>query len=168
VVHRRTHTGETPYECNICNKRFSQSSHLGIHKRLHTGDKPYECDVCKKAFSRKHHLNYHEQKHLLCDTCHREIIQPQELQEHFVKDTGSGKYVCSKCSKQLPHSFVKWVRHIAREHKNDGTYQCGFCQELESTEPTGIGYACCACDAVFDVPRELEEHMVTHHMTRIE
>jgi ribosomal protein L37AE/L43A len=82
------------------------------------------------------------------------------LQEHFVKDTSTGKSFCSKCSKEFPGSFVKFVQHIAMEHRNDGKYQCGFCQELESTEPTGVLYACCACDAVFDVPRELEEHMV--------
>ena len=42
------------------------------------------------------------------------------------------------------------------------SYQCGLCQELESTKATGVGYVCFVCDVVFDVPRELEDHMVTH------
>ena len=32
-------------------KRFSRSDHLAVHERTHTGDKPYECDVCNKRFS---------------------------------------------------------------------------------------------------------------------
>jgi hypothetical protein len=54
------------------------------------------------------------------------------------------------------------VQHIARYHGNDGNYQCRLCQELESTEPTGVGYVCCVCDVVFDIPRDLEDHMATH------
>ena len=26
-------------------------------------------------------------------------------------------------------------------------YKCDLCDELEASEPTGIGYLCCVCDA---------------------
>jgi hypothetical protein len=52
---------------------------------------------------------------------------------------------------------MRLIQYITRQHGNDGNYQCGLCQELESTE-----YVCCVCDVVFDVPRELEDHMITH------
>ncbi len=78
-----------------------------------------------------------------------------------MKDKNSDKNVCSKCGKKFV-VYLKLVQHIARHHRNDGNYQCGLCQELESTKATGVGYVCFVCDVVFDVPRELEDHMVTH------
>ncbi len=47
----RTHTGEQPYQCTKCDRKFSHISSKKKHERTHVGEKLYSSTECKKKFS---------------------------------------------------------------------------------------------------------------------
>jgi uncharacterized Zn-finger protein len=65
--HKRTHTGERPYSCCFCPKKFARSDCLIVHKRIHTGEKPYQCDICHIKFSCLSSLTYHTSRNHTCE-----------------------------------------------------------------------------------------------------
>jgi KRAB domain-containing zinc finger protein len=49
--------------CSNVHKGFGQNQNLQRHIRTHTGDKPYKCDLCDKGFYQNRHLQTHIRTH---------------------------------------------------------------------------------------------------------
>ena len=58
-----SHTGETEFACNHCDKAFSQLDNLKRHTISHTGETEFACDQCDKAFSQLDNLKTHKLSH---------------------------------------------------------------------------------------------------------
>ncbi|VDN14175.1 unnamed protein product [Dibothriocephalus latus] len=60
----RTHTGEQPYCCGQCNRRFSISSNMQRHVRnIHHLEKPFTCSFCARSFAQRTNLDRHLRHH---------------------------------------------------------------------------------------------------------
>ena len=57
------HSGYRPFQCEFCDKKFTNKGEVKVHQRTHTGEKPYHCEYCKKGFSSNAFLKIHRKKH---------------------------------------------------------------------------------------------------------
>lgn len=58
------HTGEKPFQCDICLQRYSTKSNLTFHKKKHSSDAPFQkkehtCPFCSKLHASKKTLSKH-------------------------------------------------------------------------------------------------------------
>lgn len=100
--------------CEYCGKVFKNCSNLTVHRRSHTGEKPYKCELCSYACAQSSKLTRHMKTHgrigkdvYRCRFCEMPFSVPSTLEKHMRKCVvNQGKQLQAGNLQQPPHNLL--------------------------------------------------------------
>ncbi|XP_074645057.1 zinc finger protein 236-like [Tubulanus polymorphus] len=110
------------HKCEQCPKSFKKPSDLVRHKRIHSGEKPFICEICQRAFTVKSTLDCHFKTHtgaekmFKCHVCSSLFSTKGSLKVHMRLHTGAKPFKCPHCDVTFRTSGHR-KSHIAQHFK---------------------------------------------------
>uniref|UniRef100_A0A3Q0S5F0 Zinc finger protein 407 n=1 Tax=Amphilophus citrinellus TaxID=61819 RepID=A0A3Q0S5F0_AMPCI len=167
------------FECELCDRSFSEKWALNNHMKLHSGEKPYKCawPSCHYAFlnlsAMKDHYRTHTEKSYLCDLCGFAGGTRHALTKHRRQHTGERPFKCKLCN--FASTTQSHLSRHKRVHTGEKPYRCPWCDYsncaenirkhiLHTGKHEGVKmYNCPKCSYATNSPMEFRNHLKDNH-----
>ena len=145
IYHLSRH--KTIHKCDYpgCQFKYPHINKLIRHQRKHTGEKPFECDICHKKIKHEIYVNQHKQrfhyvleKPVICgiDGCVKEFKSELSLNEHRKVYHSELRFVCDHTGCQFKSRFRTLLVVHQKVHTNERPFTCPVCNQSYKTSTT--------------------------------
>ncbi|KAI0686943.1 hypothetical protein BC835DRAFT_428410 [Cytidiella melzeri] len=153
------------YNCERCDKQFSELVHLRQHKRMARAHAGLYCDKCNKDFDAKQSLTQHYVQsplHAYCQFCEVHFDDKTKLVGHYNEKHG----YCKLCNKAFAtekglHAHSKQVHHCCEECQRAFKTENNLKMHLASSTHDPRTVSCGGCDKSFISRADLVLHFET-------
>ncbi|XP_034934486.1 zinc finger protein 568-like [Chelonus insularis] len=179
IEHMKTVHETRLYICDICGMDFRKRNELTVHLDEHIAKEEgdFQCEVCNRIFSnlrlfRIHkRVHYPQNKSWPCETCGKRYSSKNLLDEHVNNHIGIRPYICETCGKDFASKYT-FKAHVKTHEVRPRPFECLQCnktflsqQNLNQHEKTHLGlkeYICQQCGKAFGSQHNLEVHNIVH------
>ncbi|XP_065904320.1 zinc finger protein 501-like isoform X2 [Dysidea avara] len=115
------------FQCEFCDKSFTQNEDLQEHLQTHNGNHPRESQHCNKTrHDNLHRKTRSREKSLQCQYCGKSFKENSKLRRHLLTHTGEKAYQCQYCHKAFSTDCnLKRHLRIRTDERPYGCEQCG-------------------------------------------
>ena len=158
------------YFCSRCNLECSSRYHLRTHERTHTGDRPYGCNVCGRRFNRPYEWKVHVLKHAT-NGRHKEVARAFEQNLELGMEKVNGEPLVQSLRPPLRQRYFDIDKPPPKDDANR-PFQCAICFKAFATNfiltahlktHLNARHVCDMCDASYTRKFKLQAHREKVH-----